>query len=390
MEKNMSLKNDPSDSEEKVSFESKFDDYMGELYAKLLKNLHSFFSYLDQKIPKTMWVKGGLTLFFLAWIGTGIYIVDQGNRGVVTQFGAFKEITEPGPHWHLPFPIQDVVKVNVEKQRYIEIGYRSGDLRKTNAYLPESLMLTGDENIVSVRMAIQYQINSAKDFLFNVKNVESTLKQVTESVQRGVVGKRPMDYLLTEGRSQVVSDIKTEIQQSMAKYNTGIMVTSVNLQDAQPPEQVQKAFEDAIRAREDKQRLINKAESYANEVIPKARGAASRMVQEALGYEAKVVAQASGEADRFDRLLVEYEKSPSVTHKRLYLEAKEKLFSNTDKVLVNLENGNNMLYLPMQQGNQGLIPPAAENASRLQKPDNRENKNVNKPKRIRRRSGEAS
>ncbi|GAB4256602.1 MAG: FtsH protease activity modulator HflK [Methylomicrobium sp.] len=291
-----------------------------------------------------------LSALAIAWLASGVYIVDQGNRGVETRFGAYLATTMPGPHWHLPYPIEDVAVVNVEKQRFIEVGYQS-DGRQLGAgpVLPESLMLTKDENIISVRLAIQYQINDAKDYLFSIKNPEVTLKQVTESIERGVIGKNDMDFILTEGRSQIASAIKDQVQQAMDEYQSGLRIASVNLQDAQPPEEVQNAFEDAIRAREDKQRLINEAEAYANEVIPKARGAAARLIQEAEAYEAQVVAKASGDTQRFEQLLTEYEKAPKITRKRLYLEAKENLFSHTNKVLVDVENGNSMFYLPVDQ-----------------------------------------
>lgn len=351
----MSSNNKPNNTQSNETQGSDIDIFLKQLFGwccgqhqRLKSWFHFDFSFF-KLVPKLLGVVLAL------WLISGVYIVDQGNQGVVSRFGAYAEITDPGPHWHWPYPIETVTKVNVDKQRYIEIGYRSNSRsrgRTADSVLPESLMLTGDENIVSVRMAVQYQVKDAHDYLFKLKNPEATLKQVTESVQRGVVGKSTMDYILTDGRSQVVADIKSQIQTAMDQYQAGVMITSVNLQDAQPPEQVQQAFEDAIRAREDKQRLINKAESYANEVIPKARGEASRLLQDALGYEAQIIAKATGEAERFERMRVEYEKAPNVTHKRLYLEAKEKLFRNTNKVLVNLESGNNMLYLPVPQGNQ--------------------------------------
>lgn len=285
----------------------------------------------------------------LGWLISGVYIIDQGNRGVVTRFGAYTETTMPGPHWHLPAPIESVSVVNVEQQRFIEVGYNDASrFGKSASTLQESLMLTSDENIVAVRLAVQYQINSASDYLFNVKSNEHTLKQLTESVLRGVIGRNNMDFVLTEGRSQIVAEIKSQIQEAMDEYKAGIIVASVNLQDAQPPEEVQGAFEDAIRAREDKQRLINEAEAYANEVIPKARGAASRILQEAEAYSAEKVANAKGQTERFDQLLVEYEKSPAITRKRLYLEAKEKLYSSTNKIVVDTDQPP-ALYMPLQQ-----------------------------------------
>lgn len=288
-------------------------------------------------------------ILLLGWLFSGVYIIDQGNRGVVARFGAYIETTMPGPHWHIPAPIESVSVVNVEQQRYIEVGYNDfARASKSSLNSQESLMLTTDENIIAVRLAVQYQISNARDYLFNVKNNEQTLKQLTESVLRGVIGRNTMDFVLTEGRSQIVAEIKGLVQEAMDSYQTGISVASVNLQDAQPPEEVQGAFEDAIRAREDKQRLINEAEAYSNEVIPKARGAAARIVQEAEAYEAEKVAKAKGETERFNQLLVEYEKNPAITRKRLYLEAKEKLYASTNKIVVDTDQPP-ALYMPLQQ-----------------------------------------
>lgn len=286
----------------------------------------------------------------LAWVASGVYIVGEGNRGVVSRFGAYNATSLPGPHWHLPMPIESVSLVNVEQQRYIEVGYNDANrFGKAAAASPDSLMLTRDENIIAVRLAVQYQIDNARDYLFNVKNSESTLKQLTESVLRTVIGRNDMDFVLTEGRSQIVADIKDDIQKGLNDYQAGIRIASVNLQDAQPPEEVQGSFEDAIRAREDKQRLINEAEAYSNEIIPKARGAAGRILQEAQAYAAEKIAKANGETQRFDQLRIEYDKNPAITRKRLYLEAKEKLYANTHKILV--ETGQApALYLPMPPG----------------------------------------
>lgn len=289
----------------------------------------------------------------LTWLASGVYIVDEGNRGVVTRFGAYSETTQPGPHWHMPLPIEKVKIVNVEQQRFIEVGYRDSSRFAKAATIPqESLMLTSDENIINVRLAVQYQINNAKDYLFNVKDNEATLKQLTESVERAVIGRNNMDFVLTEGRSEIVAEIKREIQSAMDEYHAGVTIASVNLQDAQPPEEVQGSFEDAIRAREDKQRLINEAEAYSNEIIPKARGAASRLMQEAEAFEAEKIAKAKGDTERFDQLLVEYEKSPAITRKRLYLEAKEKLYSGSNKILIESERNASQFYMPLPATNQ--------------------------------------
>lgn len=293
----------------------------------------------------------------VAWLISGVYIVDEGNRGVVTRFGAYVDTTMPGPHWHLPLPIENVSIVNVEQQRFIEVGYSDASRMSKSSMIPqESLMLTSDENIIAVRLAVQYQINDAKDYLFNVKNSENTLKQLTESVLRAVIGRNDMDFVLTEGRSQIVAEVKEEIQKALNGYKAGISIASVNLQDAQPPEEVQGSFEDAIRAREDKQRLINEAEAYSNEIIPKARGAAGRIVQEAEAYAQEKVAKAKGETERFDQLLVEYEKNPAITRKRLYLEAKEKFYSSTNKIIVNTDQAP-ALYMPFPQTMQGSSHP---------------------------------
>lgn len=298
----------------------------------------------------------GRTLGFLAagaaflWGLSGFYIVNEGTRGVETRFGAYVATTQPGLNWHFPAPIEQVEKIDVERQRFIEVGYRSGGGRQGVGSVPrEALMLTKDENIIDVRLAVQYQVKNAKNYAFNVLNQAATLKQVTESAERGVIGHNTMDFALTEGRSDIVLEIKKEIQAVLDSYLAGILVTSVNLQDAQPPEQVQGAFEDAIKAREDKQRLINEADAYSKDVVPKARGAASRRIQEAEAYKEKVIARANGEVNRFAQILKEYKKAPKVTRQRIYLEAMEDVLRNTDTVMVDVKGGNNLLYLPLDK-----------------------------------------
>ncbi len=284
------------------------------------------------------------------WGLSGFYIVDEGNHGVETRFGKYIGTTQSGLNWHMPAPIERVDIVNVKQQRFIEVGYRSGGSEQVTGSVPkEALMLTKDENYVDVRLAIQYQVKDAKQFIFNVVNPALTLKQVTESALRGVVGSSTMDFVLTQGRSEIVTLIKKEIQDVMDSYQSGVQITSVNLQDAQPPEQVQNSFEDAIKAREDEQRLINEAEAYSNDVVPKARGAAARKIQEAEGYKEQVIAQAEGETNRFTKLLTEYTKAPDVTRKRLYIESMEAVLTETSKVLVDVKGGNNMLYLPLDK-----------------------------------------
>ncbi len=286
----------------------------------------------------------------VAWGLTGFYTVDEGNHGVETRFGKYIGITQSGLHWHIPAPIEQVTKVNVKQQRFIEVGYRSGGNEQMSGSVPkEAMMLTKDENYVDIHLAVQYQVKDAKDFLFNIVNPDATLKQVTESAERGVIGGSTMDFVLTEGRSEIVSQVKKEIQEVMDSYQSGIQITSVNLQDAQPPEQVQNAFADAIKAREDEQRLINEAEAYSNDVVPKARGAAARKIQEAEGYKEQVIAQAEGETNRFSKLYAEYSKAPEITRKRLYIESMETVLSEANTVMIDVKGGNNMMYLPLDK-----------------------------------------
>ncbi len=284
------------------------------------------------------------------WALSGIYIIEPAERGVVTRFGAYVETTMPGPHWHFPYPIEQVEVVNVDNIRTVEIGYRSGGRAKAGGSVPsESLMLTQDENIVDVQFAIQYQVKNPRDYLFNVRNPDATLQQVAESAIREVIGKSKMDFVLTQGRSEISDRVENIIQTVLDRYGAGLMISSVNMQSAQPPREVKAAFDDAIKAREDEQRLKNEAEAYANEVIPKARGAAARMLEEASAYKERVVAQAEGEANRFESLLAEYKRAPEVTRERLYLESVEAVLAKSGKVVVDVEGGNNLLYLPLDK-----------------------------------------
>lgn len=298
--------------------------------------------------------KGGfgilIVIALVAWALSGIYIVEQGRRGVVLQFGRYTETTGPGPHWHIPYPIENVEIVDIERRRFVELGYRSSVGGRAGASVPrEALMLTEDENIVDIRIAVQYQIADPKAYLFNVRDPDETLKQASESSIREVIGKSKMDFVLTEGRSEVVARIQTLLQSILDQYQTGLQVTNVNLQDAQPPEEVQASFADAIKAREDEQRLKNEAEAYANEIIPKARGAAARQLEEANAYKEQVVAEAQGEASRFEQLLVEYQKAPQVTRERLYIDSLEAVLARSSKVILDTKGTNNLTYLPLDR-----------------------------------------
>ncbi|VAX13192.1 HflK protein [hydrothermal vent metagenome] len=272
------------------------------------------------------------------WALSGIYIVDQGRQGVVLQFGAFSMITDPGPHWYPRF-IDTVDIVDVENVRSVNIGHTND----------EALMLTQDENIIDIKFTVQYKVKDARDYLFSVRDPDLTLRQVTESAVREIVGKNKLDYIITEGRVVVSADVGRLIQRILDSYATGITVVNLNMQDAQPPEQVQQAFDDAIKAREDKQRQINEAEAYSNDVLPRARGKAARIIQEAKGYQAEVVARSEGETDRFRKVLAQYKKAPKVTRERLYLDTMEEVMSNSNKILVDVKNSNNLMYLPLDK-----------------------------------------
>lgn len=311
----------------------------------------------------------GVGVVILALVGLWlaydmVHIVQPAERGVVLRFGGYVDTMQPGLNFRLPRPIENVIRVNVAQNRDVLIGYRaSGSDRGTkSATVPsEARMLTRDENIVDVRFAIQYNIKSAADYVFNVKDPDLTLREATESAVREIVGKSDMDFVLKEGRSDIVDRVKVLIQKTLDNYGSGLMIISVNMQDAQPPTEVQHAFDDAVKAREDQQRVINEAEAYSNDVLPKARGAAARQIEEANAYKEQVVAQADGEAQRFERILAEYKKAPEVTRQRLYIETMEQVLSNTSKVMIDVQGGNNMIYLPLDRmtGSSGGSSPAA-------------------------------
>jgi len=258
------------------------------------------------------------------WMATGFYKVEEAERGVVFR----------GLHWHLPTPIERVEKVDVTKVYTIPLN---------------STMLTQDENIVDILGTVQYQIDDAEKYLFNVRNPEISLSQVTESALRQSIGRSKMDYVITEGRGEIAIQVRTIIQEIVNNYQTGLTIFKVNIQSAKPPEQVKDAFDDVTQAREDEERFKNEAEAYRNEVIPKARGAAARMREEADAYQNEVVARAEGEAVRFKQLLKEYKKAPKITRERLYIDMMESVLSNSSKVMVDVEGGNNLLYLPLDK-----------------------------------------
>lgn len=301
-----------------------------------------------------------VALIVVVWIASGFYIVNEGQRGVVLRFGKFIETTMPGPRWHLPYPMESAEVVNVEQVRTVEIGYRNNVKSKV---LKESLMLTDDENIIDVQFAVQYVLKSPSDFLFNNRATEDSVLQAAETSIREIVGRNSMDFVIFEGRAEVAARAQKLMQQILDRYGTGISISKVTMQNAQPPEQVQASFDDAVKASQDRERQKNEGEAYANDVIPRARGMAARLLQEAEGYRSKVIEQSQGDASRFRQIVAEYSKAPQVTRDRLYIEAMQQIMSNTSKVLIDQKSGGNMLYLPldklMQMSAAGVAPAEA-------------------------------
>ena len=285
-------------------------------------------------------------LIVAVWLASGFYIVDEGNRGVVLRLGKYLETTMPGPRWHMPYPIEGVEVVDIARVRPVEVGYRGNTKNKQPQ---EAQMLTDDENIVDVQLAVQYTLKSPEDWLFNNKNPGDNVKQAAEASIREVVGKSKMDFVLNQGRANIASDVRTLMQHILDRYRTGINVTTVNLLPASAPEQVQPAFEDVVRAGQDRERFKNEGQSYANDVVPKARGTAARLLEEANGYRASVISTAQGDASRFRQVLAEYEKAPQVTRERMYLDTMQQVFSNVTKLYVDQKAGNSLLYLPIDK-----------------------------------------
>lgn len=285
------------------------------------------------------------------WLFTGFYTVEQGENGVVLQFGEFKETTQAGLHWRIPYPVETVEVINVQKVNTVEVGYRANSrTRQATSVLREALMLTKDENIIDIHFAVQFDIKDPTRLLFNVADPVSTVvRSATESAVRQIVGRNTMDFAITAGRAEIAQETKVLLQQILDRYETGLNIRAVEMQNAQPPSQVKDAFDDAVRAREDEERIKNEAEAYANDIIPRARGKGARISQEAEAYKASVVARAEGEASRFKQVLAEYRKAPEVTRDRLYLEAMEDVLGNSSKLMIDQKGGNNVIYLPLDQ-----------------------------------------
>lgn len=300
----------------------------------------------DAKPPSGGSIVVILGLLLVVWVASGFYIVDEGHRGVVLRFGQYTDTTPAGLRWHLPYPVEQVEIVNVSQVRTVEIGYRNNVRSKV---LRESLILTDDENIVDIQFAVQYILNNPEDFLFNNRDPDDAVLQAAETAIREIIGKSKMDSVLYEGREQIAADATQLMQQILDRYKIGISISRVTMQNAQPPEQVQAAFDDAVKAGQDKERQRNEGEAYANDVIPRAVGNAARLIEQSEGYRDRVIARAEGDASRFEQLLSEYSKAPQVTRERLYLDMMQDVLSSSSKIMIDQKSGNNLLYLPLDQ-----------------------------------------
>jgi modulator of FtsH protease HflK len=285
--------------------------------------------------------------------------VVEGTRGVVLTFGRYSNETASGLRWRMPWPIQSHEIVNLAQVRTLEVGYRNNVRTKV---LKESLMLTDDENIVDLQFAVQYLVKDARDFVFNVRRPDESAMQIAETAVREIIGKNRMDAILYETQVDVANRARDLMQQIHDRYGTGITVSTVTIQNAQPPEQVQAAFDDAVKAGQDRERQKNEGQSYANDVIPRARGTAARLGEEAQGYRQRVIASADGDASRFKQVLTEYSKAPAVTRERIYIETMQSVLSSTSKIMMDYRGQGNLLYLPLDKIMQNAGAPGAEAA----------------------------
>lgn len=287
-----------------------------------------------------------LVLLLVVWLASGFYTVDANQRGVVLRFGEHVKTSEPGLNWRIPFPIETHEIVDVTGVRTVEVGYRGTDRNKV---LREALMLTQDANIVNIQFAVQYILGSPEDYLFNNRFPDDSVIQTAETAMREIVGKSTMDFVLYEGREDIAANAQQLMQTILDRYEAGILISRVTMQNAQPPEQVQAAFDDAVKAGQDRERLRNEGEAYRNEVVPRARGDAARLIEEAQGYRERVMANAEGEASRFSQVLEQYALAPEVTRERMYLETIQQVMSNTSKVMIDADSGGNLLLLPLDK-----------------------------------------
>jgi len=319
---------------------------------------------LRQVLPKGFGGGGVLIaglIVIAVWLASGIYVVDPDEQGVVTRFGAFVGRTTPGINYHLPWPIESVQTPAVTRENQLNIGYRLGNSEGTRDVPEESLMLTGDENIVDINFTVFWVIKDAAAFLFNVQNPDSqldgTIKAVAESAMREVVGKNQIEPILTQNREPIQNEMAALMQRILDAYGAGVTVTRVQMQKADPPAQVIEAYRDVQAAQTDQDRMRNEAEAYANKVVPEARGQAARIVQQAEGYKQQVTAEAQGEAARFTSVYDQYKKAPDVTRRRIYLDTMRDIFSEMNKVIVDNKGGSGVVpYLPLPELKQGTPP----------------------------------
>lgn len=331
----------PPDLEEALK---KFQDKLGGIFGGSRSGSGSGSGSGGRGIPMNLiaLVLVGLLIF---WGAMGFYKVDEQERGVILRLGRYHETVGPGLHWNPP-GIDNVSRVMVTTERQ---------------YTSRGLMLTEDENIVELPLTVQYNIADAKAFVLNVKDPEVSLQHATDSALRHVVGSSTLDMALGEGRQLIGDEVKLRLQNYLDDYATGMQIIKVNIQEGKPPAAVKEAFDDVVKAKEDEERLKNEAQAYANGVVPEARGRAQRMIEEATGYRARVVSEAEGDARRFEQLLTEYQKSPEVTRERLYIDAMQDVLSRSSKVMIDVEGGNNMMYLPLDQ----LMKRGAESGSSM-------------------------
>ncbi|HEY9094614.1 MAG TPA: FtsH protease activity modulator HflK [Hydrogenophaga sp.] len=319
--------------------------------------------------PKSTGIGIGLILGVatLIWVGTGIFIVQEGEQAVITQFGKYDRTVGAGFNMRLPYPIQRHEIISVTRIRSVDVG-RDNIVPATG--LRESAMLTADENIVEIKFAVQYRLNDARAFLFESRDPDASVVKVAETALREVIGKMKMDAALAEERDQIAPRVRALMQSMLDRYKVGIEVVGINLQQdgVRPPEQVQAAFDDVLKAGQERERAKNEAQAYANDVVPRARGAASRLTEEAEGYRARIVAQAEGDANRFSSVLAEYQKAPQVTRDRMYVDSMQQIYGNVTKVMVDSKSGSNLLYLPLDKimqmtGQSGNASGAAPNSA---------------------------
>lgn len=299
------------------------------------------------------------------WLASGFLIVQEGQVAVVTKFGKYTKTLPPGLQWRLPYPIESHQMVNISQLRTFEVGFR-GTAR--NKVLPESLMLTTDENIVDLQFVVQYRLNpnGAPDYLFKTSQPDESVRQAAETAMREIVGKKPMDFVLYSGRTEVANEVLALAQSILDRYQTGIQISTVAIQNVQPPEQVQAAFDDAVKAGQDRERQINEGNAYSNKVLPEAQGQVARMVQEAEGYRATVIGDAQGDTARFTSVETEFAKAPAITRERMYLSTMQEILENSSKVMIDSQASNNMLYLPLDKIMQQAASPRGSSSGSVE------------------------